>query len=173
MAADNSVEEIIRKVVNAARSLDSYDLSTVRVTDRDGRKSEFRGRQIRVGNDYYRLFPSIVRRSERLDYRGREYVRQSPEDTWRTPEDSGRWVSAQIVEVENPPGWDEAFYSPNYGIDFNPFRDGERLPDELVQGRKAIRLSFSETIPCRCRPSARWRSTCLQWTPRAAFAFKK
>jgi hypothetical protein len=143
---DLSSQEIFRRVVDADRSINSYELTIVRATDRAGRKSEVVGRQIRVGNDYYRLFPSAAQSSrERLDYKGREYLRDSPDGLWRAPDDVGRGVMAEVMETGTPADWDETLYSPSYAMDFNRFRNAERLSDEVLAGRAAIRLSISET----------------------------
>jgi hypothetical protein len=143
MAHNLSVEEIFRKVVEAARSLNNYELRTVRVTNKAGRNSEESAQEIRVGNDYYRRWERAIGPDEWLDYRGRVYTRRSPEGAWSEPEPAA-WATGEIIGTGTPPSWDDALYSPNYRLDFNRCCNAEQLPDEVLEGRSAIRLAANE-----------------------------
>jgi len=154
MTEELTIEEIVRRVVESGRAIDSYELETVRTTDKDGERSEERSRVIRVGGDSYEWSnrENALVGEEELTYKGQKYYREKAGDSWKTEEELGWLVLASgtreaFVEVDESRVWDETLGSETWQLDFNPFLEAERLEDQKSEGRVFIRLSTEESVP--------------------------
>jgi hypothetical protein len=144
MSQDLSVKEILRRVVEASRRLESFERTTHRVTKKRSETTETNSAFIRVGSDTYkwsdhddRIWP------EELRYGGRRYVRGAYSAEWNTQEN----VALRSLTAERPPAWDEALFSEHYRVDFNNYVQAVRLPAKTVGGRRVIRLSHATSVP--------------------------
>jgi hypothetical protein len=144
MTQDLSVEDILRRVVEAGRRLESFERTTRRVTEKHGETTETNSTFIRVGKDTYRWSDHDDRIwPEELRYGGRKYVRGAYGSEWNTQET----VLLRTLTADRPPAWEEALLSEHYGVDFNQYLQAVRPPDETVGGRRVIRLSHATSVP--------------------------
>ena len=149
MSSELSIEDILRRLVESGRRLESFERRTHRVTDRGGERTETNATFIRVGNDHHEWTDrDDWMWQEELRYGGRKYVRETKDSQWKTEDQLG-WstVAMGTITAERQPGWDESLFSENYGLDFGEFLQAIRLPDETHAGTRVIRLSVTHTLP--------------------------
>lgn len=158
MPSELTVLEIIRRVAEAGRSIKSFELNRVRVTNKLGERSEKHSRAIRVRADVYEWSDEDENHfghPEQLNYRGREYFRDGPDSPWRSKEEEWQLVAENRLTVEHSvpveikPGvtWDDTLLSETSGVDFNDFMEATRLEDEFIGGGGKLRLTVTHIVP--------------------------
>lgn len=162
-----SAEEIVRRVLDAERSIESIQMEEDRVDQKGGERTETHSLRIRVGKDTYERVGSEEPWDEELAYKGVEYYRDE-HGPWKTLDESdsfylfgnvtgegdtesiSRVKGTMVTEAVPAAGsgdWNQTLLSKLYAIDFNQFRDAEVLAERAIDGRRVIGLSVSYTMP--------------------------
>jgi hypothetical protein len=144
-------KEILRKVLDAGRAVETFRVVETDVDDKSGRRTQHTTERIQVGDDVYSkvtdtdVGPDQI---ETLWLHGRVYHRGSPADEWRLSH--GTYVT--LMEWKDERDGVDLKRSQYLGgamcfLDFNSAAGVERLEDDVVGGRRLIHLRANFTQP--------------------------
>jgi hypothetical protein len=128
-------EDILRRAVEAGRSLTAIRIATSSAHYQDGELEEEAWLEIRVADDSYKR--NLRTGDEQLAYRGDRYARETDRASWRRLASVGFTLESASVDP-----W---LASEVFGFAFSESQEFKRLPDETVDGRTLIHLATEST----------------------------